>query len=52
MKFPCVEQLTRIRVFPRNAAMERKIFRAERNISSLSMPLTNSAEQFSSWTVL
>ena len=43
---------TRIRVFPRNAVTEKKIFRAERNISSLSTPLTNSAEQHSSWTVL
>ena len=50
VKFPWAEQL--IRVFPRNAVTERKIFRAERNISSLSTPLTNSAEQNSSWTVL
>ena len=42
---------TRIRVFPRNAVMERKIFMAERKISSLSTPLINSAEQNSSMNV-
>ena len=42
---------TRIRVFPRNAVMERKILRAERNISSVSTPLINSAKQNSSMNV-
>ena len=39
---------TRIRVFPRNAVMDRKIFRDERKISSPSTPLINSTEQYSS----
>ena len=38
-------------MFPRNAVMDRKILRAERNISSLSTPLINSAEQNSSMNV-
>ena len=42
---------TRIRVFPKNAAMDRKIFRAERKISSPSTPLINSTEQYSSPSV-
>ena len=39
---------TGIRVFPRNAVMERNIFTAERKISSQSTPLINSAEHHSS----
>ena len=35
-------------MFPRNAVMDRKIFRAEIKISSPSTPLINSAEQTSS----
>ena len=38
-------------MFPRNAVMERKIFMAERKMSSLSTPLKNSAEQTSSLNV-
>ena len=38
-------------MFPRNAVMDRKIFMAERKISSLSTPLINSAEQKSSMNV-
>ena len=38
-------------MFPRNAVMDRKIFMAERKISSLSTPLINSAEQNSSMNV-
>ena len=39
---------TRIRVFPRNATIEKKTFVAERKISSLCTPLVDSAEQDSS----
>ena len=45
-----LRRATRIRVFPRNAVMERKIFSAERKIAR--NPLKNSAEQDSSSTVL
>ena len=38
-------------MFPKNAEMDRKIFRAERKISSLSTPLMNFTEQYSSLTV-
>ena len=52
VRFPCHGRATRIRVFrPRNAVMERKIFMAERKVSSLSTPLINSAEQNSSMNV-
>ena len=43
---------TRTRVFPKNAAMDRKMFRDERKISSPSTPLINSTEQYSSPIVL
>ena len=39
-------------MFPQNAEMERKIFSAEKKISSPSTPLRNSAEQDSSSSVL
>ena len=39
-------------MFPRNAVMERKIFSADKKISSPSTPLRNSAEQDSSSSVL
>ena len=42
---------TRIRVFPRSAVTEKKIFRAERKISLPSTPLINSTEQNNSKTV-
>ena len=40
MKFPCAEQLGS-ECSARNAAMDRKMFRAERKISSPSTPLIN-----------
>ena len=47
-KILCVYRATRIRVFPRNATIEKKTFVAERKISSLCTPLVDSAEQDSS----
>ena len=47
VKILCVGQ-PRIRVFPRNATIEKKTFVAERKISSPCTPLVNSAEQDSS----
>ena len=51
VKFPCAEQLGS-ECSPEMQWRKKNIFRAERNISSLSTPLTNSAEQNSSRTVL
>ena len=45
VKFPCVGQLLRIRVFPRNTVMDTKIFTAIRKISSLCASSENSVEQ-------
>ena len=50
MKFPCAEQLGS-ECSARNAAMDRKMFRAERKISSPSTPLINSGEQNTSTVV-
>ena len=53
VNFPCVEQLgSECSPEMQWWKDKKKIFRAERSISSLSTPLTNSAEQNSSWTVL
>ena len=41
-----------MRVFPRNASMDRKMFNAESNIRWLCIPPVNSAEQSSSWSVV
>ena len=45
MKFLCVGQLVRIRVFPRNTVMDTKIFTTIRKISSLRASSENSVEQ-------
>ena len=43
---------TMIRVFPRNAAMEKMVFATERKTNSLRTFLVNSAEQYSSRSVV